>query len=419
MSRDNKFNHIKYSVIAIFIVTLSGVPAYFFWHSKKAAAVTEQKTKAETEQDFALAADKLFANKKITEIKMMKHIWELAPFVGRNIQLYGRAVVYLGWKNDPVVFRVSGKSEGIRAGCSKEWLKKQQVPLIQDGNNLISPFMLMSGRIIFDYLDMNNPESTEFSSDSDIPGGSWKFTDNQIIKVYNSPPPESERPADVSPAPAGKAFKEQFKNLFYGLAGDADITLFAHYVSTLEEQKDAEIKSGKAASPKSDKNTSNFDGSKLDEINFLSDLIPFVGSRIELKGTIEKAGDHEYYIVLNNKKRLILPIIYYYQVEEIINKTVLIKGNLLYFNNGSKKSFSYRGEIILWYPETVKVLTEKEIHDDSIPCIKEVPDFITSRARKSFINGYYQDADEISFRNFIINMMKEKAAEKNNPHRPH
>ena len=192
------------------------------------------------------------------------------------------------------------------------------------------------------------------------------------------------------------------------MAGDADITLFAHYVSTLEEQKDAEIKSGKAASPKSDKNTSNFDGSKLDEINFLSDLIPFVGSRIELKGTIEKAGDHEYYIVLNNKKRLILPIIYYYQVEEIINKTVLIKGNLLYFNNGSKKSFSYRGEIILWYPETVKVLTEKEIHDDSIPCIKEVPDFITSRARKSFINGYYQDADEISFRNFIINMMKER-----------
>ncbi len=425
MSRDNKFNHIKYSVIAIFIVTLSGVPAYFFWHSKKAAAVTEQKTKAETEQDFALAADKLFANKKITEIKTMKHIWELAPLVGKDIQLYGRIVFYSGYKNERGVFYINGNfNVGIPSDFSKEQLRNQGITLIQKEDYLISPFMVVSGKVTFNYLDMSILENTEYSDETDVPGGHWCFAGAQIVKIYASPPPEAEHPTDVSlSASQNKYSKEQFNYLFYGIINDADIITFARYISILKQQKEAELKSDKKLSIQSVNSAFNLDDSKLDEVYFLLDLIPYVGSEIELKGKIEETGDNKHYIVLNDKVKILLSIHYSF-IKNAINKTVIIRGNLAYFYSNSKKplnasllSSSDTGGLILLNTKDVKILSEKEIHDILLPCVKKNPDLTIWRARKSFITGFYQDADEISFRNFIINMMKEDAAEKNNPHR--
>lgn len=418
MSPDNKFNHIKYSVIAIFIVTLSGVPAYFFWHSKKTAVVTEQKAKAETEQDFALAADKLLANEQITEIKTLKHIWELVPFVGKSVQLYGRAAISPSVKGSGS-FLIDGNLKlEIPANFSQQSIEKQQVRFIDENGYLISPFMLVSGSIIFEYLDTDKPENLW----RDRTGASLLLTNIEIIHIFEQCPTGEERPADVSLAPPNEALKQRLNSLFNGLKCDADMISFARYISILDRQKEAEIKSGKIISASSNPAVNSH---KASEINFLADLIPFVGSMIELKGKVIKKGNSNFFVI-GNKGNILLPM---YSVTDAFNEneTVIVSGELEYKyyiptnrHTLNTNAFCPPDEGCLFFANVhlIKKLSENEIHDNSIPCIKEIADARIWRARKAFVTGCYGDADEISFRKFIINMMKEEAAEKNNPHRP-
>ena len=392
----NKFNtRIFFPKIISLWIILSAMVCYS--GNNKTPETRVEAFATQSEQDIVLAANKLFANNEIAEIKTMKHIWELAPFIGKNIQLYGQAVVYLGWKNDPVFFRVNGKLE-IPAGLLEGWLKEQQVPLIREGDNLVSPLMVVRGKIVFDYLDMSISEHWERADDSTVPGGRWEFINLQVIKKYSSPPLEAERPADVLLAPPSESSKAQFNDIFYGLMGDADIITLTRYISMLDRKKAVK-----------------FESAQTGEANSVIDLIPFIGSNIELKGKAIKTGEYKNWLVINNKDKILIPIDL--SVANMLDKTVIISGYLQYVyytpaNRHSLKENKFipqeEGSLYLTSTKLVKVLAENELKENSLPCIREVENFVIYRARKSFITGFYQDADEISFRNFIINKMKKE-----------
>ena len=418
----NKFRIMKYFVLIILTAVISSAATYFIIGSKKPEPAKPQ-TKTEPQDDFALAADKLLANKQITEIKTMKHIWELAPFIGKSVQLYGRAAIP-GQKSSGL-FLVNGKLDlKIPANLSQQRLEKQGVKFTKKEHYYpISPFMLISGRISFSYLDKSNPESAESETAEDVDGGHWQLADIQVVNIFKQRPTGEERPADISWSIPNESQKEQYNRLFNGLTRDADMMTFARYISVLERQKETEMKSGKMISVPSNSATNGY---KAGEINFLADLIPFVGSTIELKGKVIKIGENKF-LVIGSKGNILLPM------HSIVsglkeNETVIVCGKLeyVYYTPANrreldKNQFCPNEEGSLYFRNVllVKKPSISEIHDNLIPCIKEVPDFITWRARKAFFTGYWQDANDIFFRDYIINMMKEEAEQKKNPHNPH
>jgi hypothetical protein len=399
----NRLNVKQFLVMVIFFVILSNAIYCIGDNGKN----TSKSPKVLSRQEITLMVDKLFAKKNITEIKTLKHIWELASFVGKDIQLYGRAVTYPRRKNEPVMFYIGGKSLRIRAGYG--WLQKKRLPLTKEKNGLISPFILLHGKIIFDYSNMSNEERSNYQTDCDISIGRWDLGFIQIDKVYGSPP--LERPADVSLAPPSKSSKKYFNDLFLGLIGDADTVSFARYISKLEKQKRTKIKSNKV-----DLAENHIIDCSLKKVRFLADLIPFVGSRIEIKGKIVKTGKYGSWIAIGGNDKLLLRANFFAK-KDSINKDILISGVLKYeyytseIHHRKQKEHKFvppkEGELCLTVVELEKLLSKEEVNDNSNPCIREVADVITSRLRKSYVTGFAQDADEISFKKFITEMIKE------------
>lgn len=414
IKQNNKVFTKKYLRFVIFLCAILTLTAFSIIFYKKYKEEKEQKREIEFEQKIAQEADKLFANNKITEIKTLKHIWELAPFLGKSIQLYGRAAISNAKCSES--FLVDGKLDlRIPANFSQRSMEKKGVKFTEERQYYptLSPFMLISGRISFSYLDKSNPESAESETAEDVDGGHWQLADIQVVNIFKQRPTGEERPADVSLAPPNESQKEQYNRLFNGLTRDADMMTFARYISVLERQKETEMKSGKMISVPSNSDTNGY---KAGEINFLADLIPFVGSTIELKGKVIKRGENKF-LVIGSKGNILLPM------HSIVsglkeNETVIVCGKLeyVYYTPANrrkldKNQFCPNEEGSLYFRNVllVKKPSENEIHDNLIPCIKEVPDFITWKARKFFFTGYWQDANDIFFRDYIINMMKEEA----------
>lgn len=375
-------------------------------------------------KQISLMADEIINNKDIIVIRNMKHRWELAPFVGKNIQLYGRMIFYPKYKSEESRFAINGDLNlSIAGGCNIKWAEKMGLTFTKDCDSLISEYCIINAKLTFTYLDESIPESYLFLNSWCLgigSGGKLGLSSPGLIKLFALPPKNSERPDSVSLAPYKQSDENDSKFLFSGMEKDADWVSFAHYVSILEKQKNAAIQvdNSKTIHNKVNNNNQADIPSKheLFRVEYMADLIPFTGTSVELKGKIIKAEKFgiKYWIVLNDDQKIAVP--FHAGSDEISNegKIGIIEGYLVFRylnpqNNVSK--FPADGHLFLQCSKFVRLLSPEEIQQNTIPCVRQIPDIMLAR-KKAFITGYYWDADARSLKNYIVNLLEYEMKDK-------
>ena len=375
------------------------------------------------EQELSRRADEILADRKVTAIKDLKHLWELAPFIGKSIQLYGKMVFNPHVKGSQSRFAINGDLDlWIDVGFDIELAKKYGMRLVPSGNLLISDFCIINANLGLYFLDENIPESYDelhsasFARHGEYPVLLWI----EPIKVFKSQPQAKDRPDSVSISACSSGAAAEMKFLFSGLCDDADWISFARYVSILEKQKEMFTQTDNSMKKQTETLVGTSAGLQLAKVEYMADLISFVGTTVEMKGRIVencKRGA-KYWIVLNEEKNIAIPLPGFFGPKTGIGKIVTIYGYLAFsYLNPNKRAVDFPPEGRLFMSSNfVQLLSKEEINDSLRPCVSQIPDIMT-KERKAFITGYYGDADVRALKNFIINMMKEDAAEKNNPHR--
>ena len=294
--------------------------------------------------------------------------------------------------------------------------------LVPSGNLLISDFCIINANLGLYFLDENIPESYDelhsasFARHGEYPVLLWI----EPIKVFKSQPQAKDRPDSVSISACSSGAAAEMKFLFSGLCDDADWISFARYVSILEKQKEMFTQTDNSMKKQTETLVGTSAGLQLAKVEYMADLISFVGTTVEMKGRIVencKRGA-KYWIVLNEEKNIAIPLPGFFGPKPGIGKIGTIYGYLAFsYLNPNKRAVDFPPEGRLFMSSNfVQLLSKEEINDSLRPCVSQIPDIMT-KERKAFITGYYGDADVRALKNFIINMMKEDAAEKNNPHR--
>ena len=388
-----QINKTRLILVSVGIVAALAIVAAIVYNASK--SVSNQA------QELSRRADTILANRNITAIKDLKHIWELAPFVGKSIQLYGQIIFDPRSKSETCGFAVNGNSKlCFSVGAGINWAKKQGLLFSVDGNILKSNYCIINGNLAFKYFDENIPHEDIES----FPGGYGYFElfYPALVKIFTSQPQENDIPNSVTIAPYNNYAAQEVKFLFSGLDKDASWLNFAHYISILEKQN-------KEAS--GDKTKARLQQATIE---YMTDLIPFVGTSVELKGKIlenNKFG-FKYWIVLNEERNIAVPFFANSEEARNIGKPCIVKGYLVFRylkpeNNNS--SFPHNGHLFLiGYKQLGKLLSPEEIQDNLLPDVRQIPDIEMQIGRKNFITGYYCDADARALKNFIINIMKEE-----------
>lgn len=363
-------------------------------------------------------ADEILANQNITTIKNLKHIWEIAPFVGKNIQLYGRMVFYPRFKGSRTRFVINGDFNLILyGGCPAGWATKQGLSFTKDKDDngierLISNYCIINAYLAFDFLDEKIPESYDLLYNwclGAVPSGSWKLLYPEFIKTFTFEPQGKDCPASVCLAAYNYRTVSEFNFLFSGMENSADLVSFIRYASALEKQKEmiVQVNSNKI---KNNHPAETPAGLQLANAEYMADLIPFVGKSVEMKGKIVK-GNKFNKLILNDENKLAIPLM----AGKANNpeRPCIVKGYLVFKYlkpENNDLNFPSDGSLFLSSSEFVRLLSPEEIQGNSIPCVKQIPDIEEIQlSRKAFITGYYYDADARSLKTFIINMMKEEA----------
>jgi len=281
-----QINKTRWILVSVGIVAAMAIVAAIVYNASKSAS--------NQAQELSRRADTILANKNITEIKDLKHIWELAPFVGNNIQLYGRMIFYPAVRTEFAQFAINGDLNlQILAEGNIEWAKEQGLSFTKDGDKLISNYCIINTYLAFEYLDDNIPESSDMLQNWNLeisPNGSLKLICPMLVKIFASQH-KDDRPNSVRQAVYNAWSTSQAKFLLSGM-DNADWLSFARYVSMLEKQKAETIQAksceGRDSEKKSLEKTQT--EQKLAKIEYMADLIPFIGTSIELKGKIIKSS---------------------------------------------------------------------------------------------------------------------------------
>lgn len=340
----------------------------------------------------------------LNNIKKIKHLWQLAPFIGRDVEIFGRAIVPWGEKGAQG-FGINGDDNLIIGGVYKEWLTDQGVLLKKQGSYEISDYVILRGKLSFNFLGARYEEDAKIINCDSDPYFSLDWIEIKVSsgKTHHA----KDQPSSIRLSTPTKQAIERFNFLFLGLADQCDMNAYASYIQELRGNylKNGNIKNHQGNKSKSWHNQSI---DKLSEIGDISDLIPFIGSYVEIKGDLVKNSDGEYCLLLNKRKNIKLNTFVGYENFNYIGKHVLCRCFLIFVNEeGGKK---VKPHFAIHGAEYQLCVDKKKADTLDQPTLRKIP-FTAEweKVRRGFITGFCFDANYINLRSYIIDLMaKEK-----------
>jgi hypothetical protein len=349
--------------------------------------------KSYNEQEKLNAAFDKLMSEKITRIRNIKYPWQLAPFVGKNVEI-------LGISKDRKVknadkFSVNGNDNIIIHGCDQEvGLARQGVTFRKKGKYVVSDYLLLRGRLCFNRLTEETIKKYREKDDSyyDVFPSPPRFylTDIEVRKIYKTPLSSQNRPDSISLAIPSKESNIVFNTGFLGLVNSASLLPLLRFSTSFERTF-------------LNKHHATQNYNLLNSVNSILDLIPFLGSYVEVKGKLAKSRSGNPFVaslVINEKNNLFLPIRMRITDSHRLGQPIVCRGNLL-FSYGKYTTPSI-GAIYLGNVECID-----KINKQNSWTIKRLPDtYISSEWKKSFFTGFLGDANYLVFRSYITKLIK-------------
>lgn len=342
-----------------------------------------------------IAFDKLMSRPP-TAIRDIKYLWQLAPFVGKNIEIFGISKDKRVKNADKFV--VNGNDDIIIYGCDQGVkLGGQGVTFSEQGEYVVSDYLLLRGRLCFEMFTEESLKEIHESGDDYFPRAiSLYLADIEVKKIFKTPPSPQERPDSIRLAVPSARCKEDFNAEFLGLARTVNMMPFLRFIASLGNQAP-----GKAKEIFQRLSEQNYDQFK--SVNSILELVPFLGSYVEIKGRLEKGDRGNPYgssLIINENNKLSLSMNTTENYNHRFGQSVICRGKLFF---GCKNSI---GDI---YLGGVEYVDNPRTQDDlTVPwVIRRVPEpYFASQHKKSFFTGFSGDANYIVFRSYITEIMR-------------
>jgi len=343
------------------------------------------------------AFDKMMSRPTVA-IRDVKYLWQLAPFIGKNVEIFGIS------KDERVKnaqkFAINGNDDVVISGCDQAVvLSRQGVTFSQQGEYIVSDgYLLLRGRLCFNRLtkdSIRNPPVDGYYDDCYPRPPRLYMVEVEVKKIFKTLPSPKDQPDCIRLSIPSERCKEDFNTEFLGLANSVNLMPFLRFITSLENKEPDKAKEifqrhiGKQ----------NYD--ELNSVTSMLELVPFVGSHVEIKGKLKKdATGNPFGTALIINGNVSLSIDLNSDDSHQFGQSVVCRG-VLFFNYGKDI-----GDIDLSLAEYVDKPTRQD-EPAATWAIRRIPDsWLTSESKKSFFTGFSGDANYVVFRSYITELMK-------------
>ncbi len=350
------------------------------------------------QEKLYIAFDKLMAG-KITHVHEVEHLWQLAPFIGKNVEIYGRAKIIKTVKNAEG-FAINGKTNLMLKGISQILLESHGGSLKENKSYLESPFLIIKGRLCFNYLSRATVDKTWGKKSGYQQNGWLDLRDVEVKKVYDNIEVGKNKPDCIRESTPTKSAIKKFNLIFLGLSRDVSYESYAKFIyNNLKSPK--QVLKQKANSQSSEQ----FSVANR-KISDVSELIPYLGTYVEIRGRLvkSKTDSNVCFLILNENKKISISTYIPYENNDLLEKFVICRCYIFLRKHKKTEKLCIAAN----FPEYETQKSKPVGTDYSFYRIRKLPlpEFL-EKDRRSFVTGFYYDANYINFRKYITGMIKQ------------